>query len=377
MMSWTLKCVECGRDKERDFTGFRCSCGGPLDVQLQAAPTAPSFSRGDGSLWRYRDVIPIQDRSAIVSLGEGMTPLLDAELDGKRVLLKAEYLAPTGSFKDRGASVLLSRLKEMGVEEILEDSSGNAGCSLSAYAAAAGIKCGVLVPDTVPREKALQIESYGAVLERVSGSRDDVAAEAVRRSADIFYASHNWHPFFLQGTKTFAYELFEQARSLPDVIFYPIGNGSLILGSFKGFREMEAFGWIDGLPRLVGVQVASHAPVYSRVTGNRTEAKDDHTIAKGIAVREPVRLGQVADAILSTSGTVVAITDAQIRVAQRDLAGAGFLVEPTSAAVLAGYRVWSENGGRAERPLLPLTGWGLKDMEALEDIAVERPARGE
>ena len=373
MTSWTLRCVACERDVGRDFRGFRCSCGGPLDVQLELSQARDSFSLDDGSLWRYRDVIPIGDQEAIVSLGEGMTPLLDAQLDGTRVLLKVEYLAPTGSFKDRGASVLLSRLKEMGVGEILEDSSGNAGCSLAAYAAAAGIKCRVLVPENVPLEKALQIESYGAALERVAGSRDDVAAEALRRSGEIFYASHNWQPFFLQGTKTFAYELFEQAEPLPDVIFYPIGNGSLILGSFKGFSEMKALGWLDTVPRLVGIQVASYAPVYSRVTGNRAEPKADGTIAKGIAVREPVRLGQVADAILATSGTVVVVDDGQIRVAQKDLARAGFLVEPTSAAVLAGYRAWKKNGGEAERPLLPLTGWGLKDMEALDNLAAEPP----
>ena len=348
---------------------------GPLDVQLELSVARSRFSSDDGSLWRYRDAIPIDDQSAIVSLGEGMTPFLEAELDGADLLLKADYLAPTGSFKDRGASVLLSRLKEMGVEEILEDSSGNAGCSLAAYAAAAGIKCRVLVPENISEEKAIQISSYGAVLERIVGSRDDVAAEAVRRSEEIFYASHNWQPFFLQGTKTFAYEVFEQTKRLPDVIFYPIGNGSLILGSFKGFGEMKALGWLDTVPRLVGIQVASHSPVYSRVTGNQAESSGDHTIAKGIAVREPVRLGQMADAILATSGTVVAIDDGQIRVAQMDLARAGFLVEPTSAAVLAGYRVWRENGGEAERPLLPLTGWGLKDMDALDNLAVEPPER--
>ena len=374
MTSWTLRCAACERDTDRDFKGFRCSCGEPLDVQLELSGTRDIVSSDDGSLWRYRDVIPISDQEAIVSLGEGMTPLLEAVFDGTRVLLKAEYLAPTGSFKDRGASVLLSRLKEMGVEEILEDSSGNAGCSLAAYAAAAGIKCRVLVPENVPLEKALQIESYGAVLERIAGSRDEVAAEALRRSGETFYASHNWQPFFLEGTKTFAYELFEQAEPLPDVIFYPIGNGSLILGSFKGFNEMKSLGWIDTVPRMVGIQVASYSPVYSRVTGNHPEPNEDETIAKGIAVREPVRLAQLADAILATSGTVVAVDDGQIRVAQKKLARAGFLVEPTSAAVLAGYLAWKGNGGEAERPLLPLTGWGLKDMETLVNLADEPPA---
>jgi threonine synthase len=342
-----------------------------LDVVVEPSLTPGNLRAEEASLWRYRDAIPVEDEKAIVSLGEGMTPLLEAVLDGVRILLKAEYLSPTGSFKDRGASVLLSRLKEMRVEEILEDSSGNAGCSMAAYAAAAGIKCRVLVPENVPQEKAIQIASYGAILERIPGSRDDVAEEALRRSGEIFYASHNWQPFFLQGTKTFAYEIFEQAQPLPDVIFYPVGNGSLILGSLKGFSEMKALGWIDEIPRLIGVQVVSHAPVYTRVTGDKPQSVGDHTIAKGIAVRKPVRLQQIADAIRSTAGTVVTIEDSQIRVAQRDLARAGFLVEPTSATALAGYRVWKEGGEEGERVLLPLTGWGLKDIVSLEELSDE------
>jgi threonine synthase len=301
-----------------------------LDVVVEPSLTPGNLRAEEASLWRYRDAIPVEDEKAIVSLGEGMTPLLEAVLDGVRILLKAEYLSPTGSFKDRGASVLLSRLKEMRVEEILEDSSGNAGCSMAAYAAAAGIKCRVLVPENVPQEKAIQIASYGAILERIPGSRDDVAE-----------------------------------------IFYPVGNGSLILGSLKGCSEMKALGWIDEIPRLIGVQVVSHAPVYTRVTGDKPQSVGDHTIAKGIAVRKPVRLQQIADAIRSTAGTVVTIEDSQIRVAQRDLARAGFLVEPTSATALAGYRVWKEGGEEGERVLLPLTGWGLKDIVSLEELSDE------
>lgn len=375
MSSWMLECIACGRESKPDARIFRCSCGGVLDVVMEPSPIfRDSFSRVE-SLWRYRAAIPVDDEAAIVTLGEGLTPLIEVELDGDSLLFKLEFRAPTGSFKDRGASVLLSHLKEMKVHEILEDSSGNAGCSISAYAAAGGIRCRVLVPENVAPEKAVQIASYGAILERVAGTRDEVAAEALRRSSEIFYASHNWQPFFLQGTKTFAYEIFEQAKPLPEAIFFPVGNGSLLLGTFKGFSELLTLGLIEKMPRLIAVQAESHAPVYARVM--RAMGKDSKhqkdpprdTIAKGIAVREPVRLEQMAEAIRASGGTAVVVADEEIRNAQRVLARRGLLVEPTSAAALAGYRVWDRTeGGKGLRVLLPLTGSGVKDLASFEKL---------
>ncbi len=265
--------------------------------------------------------------------------------------------------------MLLSRLKEMGVEEILEDSSGNAGCSLAAYSAAAGIRCRVMVPADIPESKAVQIASYGAILERVSGTRDDVANRALERSRETFYASHNWQPFFLQGTKTFAYEVFEQMDPLPDYIFYPIGNGSLLIGSYKGFEEMKAMRWLEKVPGLVGVQAVSHSPIYAEITGKRAETKTKKTLAGGIAIGEPARLRSVVEAIRATDGTAVVVNDAQIQAAQRWLARRGYLVEPTSAAALAGYHVWREaNRDFGGRVLIPLTGLGLKDLESLSRL---------
>ena len=372
MSSWKLKCTGCGTEPKRDAWIFRCSCGGVLDVVMEPVPSfLDSFHKVE-SLWRYRAAIPVEDEAAIVTLAEGLTPLIHVELDGDSFLLKLEYRAPTGSFKDRGASVLLSRLKEMKVREILEDSSGNAGCSLAAYAAAARIPCRVLVPGDVAPEKAVQIVSYGAILERVAGTREEVAAEALRRSGGVFYASHNWQPFFLEGTKTFAYEVFEQAEALPEAIFFPVGNGSLLLGAFKGFNELQNLGLLEKMPRLIAVQAEFHAPVYARVMAKQPEERKDrprHTIAKGIAVREPVRLEQIAEAIRATQGTAVVVTDEQISQAQRVLARRGLLVEPTSAAALAGYRVWERTQGeKGLRVLLPLTGSGVKDLASFEKL---------
>ncbi|MGH9459701.1 MAG: threonine synthase [Vicinamibacteria bacterium] len=372
MKDWKLVCLACGRESDPDGRVYRCACGGVLDIEMVPPPELRSRLGREESLWRYRAAIPVDDESAIVTLGEGQTPLIEVELDGNALLLKLEYRAPTGSFKDRGASVLLSRLKEMRIQEILEDSSGNAGCSIAAYAAAAGIRCRVLVPEEVTPEKAVQIKSYGAVLERVPGSREEVAAEAMQRSRETYYASHSWQPFFLQGTKTFAYEIFEQADPLPEAIVFPVGNGTLLLGAFKGFSELLTLGLVERIPRLIAVQAASYDPVYARLTGRDSKrAKKDRlqTIAKGIAVRQPVRLEQIVEAIRLTEGAAVAVRDDEIRDAQRLLARRGLLVEPTSAAALAGYRVWERtHGGEGLKALLPLTGSGVKDLASFEGL---------
>ncbi len=370
MSSWTIYCTACENEIPSEYRGFRCKCGGPLDIRFQPEMKIDDL-RSDGTLWRYRQAIPIEKDECIVSLGEGGTPIQEESIVGDRVFLKLEFLAPTGSFKDRGAAVLLSRLKEMGVYEILEDSSGNAGCSLAAYSAAARIRIRVLVPASIPEGKAVQIASYGATLERISGSRDEVAREALRRAEDGIYASHNYQPFFLQGTKTFAYEVFEQMDPLPDAIFIPVGNGSLLLGCFKAFQEMIALGWIEKMPHLVGVQAVSHAPIYTEVTGYRPGSGNEKTIADGIAIGQPARLVTAAHAIKASGGTALAVDDEQIRAAQRVLAHRGYLVEPTAAAALAGYRLWREKHKETEgRFLVPLTGLGLKDFASLREIVM-------
>ena len=178
-----------------------------------------------------------------VSLGEGWTPLLAGQWHGAPVHYKLEFMMPTGSFKDRGMTVMVSYLKSRGVTRVLEDSSGNAGASLSAYAAAAGLTCRILVPETASYPKIAQIAACGADVVTIKGSRQDVAEAALRQSAEIFYASHNWQPFFVEGTKTLAYELWEQSGfRAPDNVVVPLGYGSNVLGAERGFAELAARG---------------------------------------------------------------------------------------------------------------------------------------
>ena len=196
-------------------------------------------------------------------MNEGFTPLEEIAFDGNRTLMKIDYLFPTGSYKDRGATVLMSKMKEWGVQKVVEDSSGNAGSAIAAYCAKAGIECEIYVPQYTSSEKTVQIQAYGATLRKVQGSRERTAEVAMEAASKIPYASHCWNPFFLHGTKTFAFEVWEQMDwKAPDVLVLPIGHGTLFLGAYIGFKELKEAGMIKRIPRLVGVQSASCAPLY-------------------------------------------------------------------------------------------------------------------
>src|SRR5574341_1303862 len=215
---------------------------------------APGLKRGDidrsvHSLWRYRKGLLV-DAASAVTMGEGWTPLVRAAWDGIAVDLKLDFMMPTGSFKDRGMTVMVSYLKNHGVTEVLEDSSGNAGASLSAYCARAGMRCRVLVPESASYPKIAQIAACGADVVTIRGSRQDVADAALAMSREIFYASHNWQPFFGEGTKTLAYELWEQLGfRAPDSVVMPVGYGANVLGCDRGFSELLRNREIERVPR--------------------------------------------------------------------------------------------------------------------------------
>ena len=193
---------------------------------------------GKRSLWRYAAALPV-DVPDPITMGEGCTPLVSRRWRGVSALFKLEWFSPTGSFKDRGASVMLSILRGQGVTQVLEDSSGNGGAAIAAYAAAGGIAAKILVPASTAPDKTVQMRAYGAEIELIPGTRQDVSDAAVRQAATIFYAGHNWQPFFLQGTKTLAYELWEDLKfKAPDNVIIPTGAGSNILGCDIGFSEL-------------------------------------------------------------------------------------------------------------------------------------------
>ena len=347
--------------------------GGYLNLTPGAGLKRGDINTSRYSVWRYAKAIGVDDKHA-VTLGEGWTPLTCGEWNGAPMMFKLEFMMPTGSFKDRGMTVMVSYLKSRGINEVLEDSSGNAGASLSAYAAAAGMRCRILVPETASYPKIAQIAAGGADVMTIRGTRQDVADAALRMSRDIFYASHNWQPFFAEGTKTLAYELWEQLGfKAPDNVIVPLGYGSNVSGSALGFGELLRNGEIAKMPRIFGVQAANCAPYF-----NAFKAGVEHlvatevtpTIAEGIASSKPTRVAEALRAVRDSGGSIVAVSEHEIVAALGTLARKGLYVEPTSAAAGAGLTQLLANGTikTGESTVLVLTGTGLKASEKIGEL---------
>ena len=339
---------------------------------------APGLTRGEidttkRSLWRYAKALLVDPQDA-VTLGEGWTPLVCGRLDDIAVTMKLEFMMPTGSFKDRGMTTLISYLKSRGINYVLEDSSGNAGASLAAYSAAAGMRCRILVPETASYPKIAQMAATGADVLTIKGSRQDVADAALRYASEIFYASHNWQPFFIEGTKTLAYELWEQLGfKVPDNIVFPVGYGSNVCGCERGFAELKRRGEIDRIPRMFAVQAANCAPLYAAFQAGAEElvpTEISATIAEGIASSKPTRVREVLHAVRNSGGGIVAVTEDEIVSALGLLARQGLYVEPTSAAAAAGLRNLFKDGAIApeQTTVLVLTGSGLKASEKIGQL---------
>jgi len=348
---------------------WRCSCGAPLEFASAPRPDgpAPDFATFDSrrGLWAFSAFLPV---SRQVTLGEGFTPLVDApDWDAA---FKLEYVSPTGSFKDRGAATVVSRAVECGADRVIEDSSGNAGAAIAAYAARAGLDADIYVPASVADAKRRAIEAVGARVVEIAGDRETVAAACrnvveaseERRSSTNraesgggWYASHAWNPAFFAGTATFGVELAAQRDwSVPDAVVVPLGHGTLLLGAYRGFRALVEADWTDTMPRLLAVQAAGYAPI----ADDPSEGTND--LADGIQVRDPVRREAVVDAIETTDGDAIAVSTDAVRHAHDALRAGGFDVEPTAAAAVAGLRQYRDRGalGDGADVVVPLTGRG-------------------
>jgi threonine synthase len=371
-----LLCQSCGATFPLNDPRWRCGCGGLLEVRFRARFEKEKILRRNPTMWRYREALPVDDDAHVVSFDEGMTPMVPADLGPGTLLLKLEQLFPTGSYKDRGASVLISKAKEMGVQRIVEDSSGNAGCAIAAYAARAGIECEILVPDSTSPGKLAQILLYGAALRRIPGSREDTANAALAAAEGTYYASHSWNPFFFQGTKTFAYEVWEQLGfRAPDALLLPAGNGTLLIGSHIGFRELKGSGLVDRIPRHIAVQAENCAPLLAMFRDNLGAVpaiETRETIAEGVAIASPVRGKEIVDIVRETGGEVLAVSDEEVEKALVVLGRKGFYVEPTSALPVAAYLKYS--GVRSGSVVAPLTGHGLKATEKMQKIVSRQRA---
>ncbi len=353
---------------------WRSDDGGPLMLSPLKGIGRDDIDRSRRSLWRYAAALPFQV-SDPVSMGEGCTPLVERRWKGARALCKLEWFAPTGSFKDRGASVMISMLRQQGVTSLLEDSSGNGGAAIAAYAAVAGIRAKILVPAYTQPGKTVQMRAYGAEVELIPGTRQDTADEAVRQSARFFYASHNWQPFFLEGTKTLAYELWEDLGfERPDNVIIPTGAGSNVLGCDLGFGELLRAGQIASLPRLFAVQPQNCAPLHASFTAGSDDLVPGvaitPTVAEGTAIATPVRPREVLAAIRRSGGGTVAVSEAEIIASVMELGSMGLYVEPTCASAAAALTRLLAAGviGPEERTVLVLTGTGLKATQRMGEL---------
>jgi threonine synthase len=334
----TIACTNCGRVYPLDGIPYKCpTCGGIFDIPQPLPYDANQIDGSQPGIWRYRHTFGLPDGAEAISLGEGNTPLLWAEVMGRQVAFKCEYLNPTGSFKDRGSSVITGYLKSRGVHEVVEDSSGNAGASLAAYTARAGVKARIFVPASASGPKLQQIEYFGAEVVPVQGSRGDVTSAVLKEAEKgIVYASHAYLPFNIPGYATAAYEIIEQIGTVPSALFTPCGQGGLLLGLARGFDAMRKAGRVNQMPKMIGVQARSCAPMWVLSTAGMAGmgfVTEGQTLAEGVKVKNPVRGDALLRAAKSTKGSFVAVDEEDILRGREELARRGFYVEPTSALV--------------------------------------------
>ena len=328
-------CEQCKKEYPVATHSFQCECGGLFRL--------------------YQSAMDAKDVHDGVTLGEMPTPLLPRMMDGRRFYFKMEDRQPTGSFKDRGAKRLIGELAHIGIDKVALDTAGNAGAAVAAYAAAAGIACRVYVPDDVSAERVKQIAAYGADIVRVPNGRARTMAMAQEELGAAYYASHIYNPLFIDGVKSMAYEIYDQlGGTVPDYIFVPIGNGTMLLGLYQGFEE------IGRLPHFVGVQSTKCAPVVDAFHGF-PHTPYRHTIAETIRVEEPPRMEAILWALRSSQGDAIAVEDGAILTAAKALGERGIYAELTAAAALAGARAFFTEGMPDNyRVIVPIPGSGLK-----------------
>jgi len=360
-----------------------CSAAGrPLWIAPGPGIEPEDIDTSQRSLWRYRAALPV-DLPGPITLGEGRTPLLEQDWDeGGRVLVKAEWLNPTGSFKDRGTSVMLSYLRQRDITAVVEDSSGNGGSSVAGYGAAGGLQVTIVAPESTSPAKIAQVRAYGADVQLVPGPREasQQAAIDIAESCSAFYASHNWQAFFLQGTKTLGYELWEDLGfRAPDNVILPVGAGSSLLGCALAFAELLAAGQIDRLPRLFAAQPLHCSPLDASVTA-RVDTPVERpvlpTIAEGTAIARPLRLAQMVAAVRESGGGTVAVPEEEIITALERLCHRGLFVEPTSATAAAAHTRLRAAGTihAEETTVVMLSGSGLKAASTVADLVQQVPA---
>ena len=380
-----FRCFKCGKHhlpaeiENRPIP--RCSnCNSGLDAEydydsIRKSLLTDPFKRASPTHWKYWAFLPVRDLSNIITMDEGGTPLLEndsltRDIGCGRLLVKYEAMNPTGSFKDRGSSLEITKAMEYGKQKVVLASTGNMGASVAAYAAFAGLECIVYVPNIVASAKIKQIRAYGAEIRFVDGDYSqamDRAEEYVMAHRDSFLTGD--YPWRGEGTKTVGMEIADQLYwRVPDVVIAPVGNGTLLWGIFEAFMDMFAVGVIERKPAIFGVQVDACRPVVDAWEAEASEivaVEDPQTVATAIACGDPIDGLGALRAVRETGGQAVSVSDAEVIEARDFLAGNGIFVEPSGAVAYAGARRVSE-GLEGKTVVCMATGHGLKDMWGIE-----------
>jgi threonine synthase len=360
-----IQCINCGNGYPEKGIPYLCDkCGGIFEFSNQPILNLAQVERSQPGIWKYAHTFGLPKDCEPVSLGEGETPLVWANIFQRKIAFKCEFQNPSGSFKDRGSSVIVGLLKSRGIHQAVEDSSGNAGASFAAYATRAGIQAEIFIPESASGPKRRQISAYGAVLTTIAGSRSDVTLAARKKvNTDRVYASHAYLPLNVPGYATAAYETYEQlGEKMPGAVIVPAGQGGFLHGLLFGFNQLRiATNRSLPLPMMIGVQISSCNPLMELfVNGkiNPEKRKSITTLAEGVNVQNPVRGNEVIKTIKSSGGKIYEVTEKTILPGMDSLARLGFYIEPTSALV---WPILEEHIDDLPDPVVViLTGSGFK-----------------
>lgn len=385
-MKHALECIECGTRHPLNERAYVCAeCGGLLEIKLvdTSGFDPERWSTRPLGVWRYRELLPIDQEVEVISLGEGGTGLhecrrLASDLGLKHLHVKNEGENPTGSFKDRGMTVGVTKAVELGASSVMCASTGNTSASLAAYAARAGLTCFVVIPARkIAAGKLAQAVVHGAKIIEIDGNFDD----AMRLVVDVAkkdgspYLLNSVNPFRVEGQKTVAYEINDQLNRLPDIIVLPVGNAGNITALWKGLLELKALGLADTLPRLIGIQAEKASPIADAFRSGSDQIEPvakPETIATAIRIGSPVNWKRALAAARKSGGLIETVSDLEILEAQKALAGReGIFVEPASASTIAGVgKLVDEGVIKADEEVVCIaTGHGLKDQEAVTPLA--------
>lgn len=356
-------CSRCNKKEDVKTYKARCECGGLWKLNYRADFKIDMIEKKYWNILRYRNFIPVDTNIwKEISLGEGMTPTVRID---KNLLLKMDYMMPTLSFKDRGAAVLISHCKSIGVKSVVQDSSGNAGNSVAAYCARAGIDCEIFVPEGTSEKKIKMIRSHNARVTVVPGSRDhcaDVCREKAAKEGK-YYANHVFNPFFYEGTKSYIYEIYEELNYIPENIYVPLGNGTLFIGIVKGLEELLKGNLIKKMPDIIAVQSEKCNPIaaaFKKGEKSPIKVNVEPTMAEGIAIGLPMRGEEILEYIYKYNIEVITAAEDMIIEARERLAAEGIYIEPTTAATYAAYLEYSDLKKDNKESLIPMCGAGLK-----------------